>query len=426
MYLPMAKGARLAPTLFILAAACTLSAQTVPNISRWSGSAAIAPVQGYTQGSPLTLTWGFVPEGTALGGGGISNLITAFDATYGNGGGGSNLTNRPWFTHFVNSFNRWSQVSGLSYQYESADDGLAHGASTHNFGALGLRADLRIGGKNIDGPSGTLAYNYFPTNGDMVIDTADMALYGNAANSYRFLRNVVMHEHGHGMGCSHCESNTTGFLMEPFIQTGFDGPQYHDILVAQRGYGDVNEKSNAGLGNDIFTRATSLGSIPFGSSVSIGNDARDLTVGGSEVDFVSIDDNTDTDFFSFSVAGAGPVSVLLESLGQTYNVGPQGGTQISFNTRQRSDLSLSLFGTDGTTLLQSSNTTGLGGNESLNFNLGSGGTYFLRITGVDNIDTIGVDTQFYGLNVQVVPEPGTVAALTLGLGILLRRRRRKA
>jgi serralysin len=285
---------------------------------------------------------------------------------------------------------------------------------------------VRIGGKNIDGPSGTLAYNYFPNFGEMVIDTADMALYSNAANSYRFLRNVVMHEHGHGIGCPHCESSSTGFLMEPFINTSFDGPQYHDILLAQRGYGDVFEKSFAGLGNDVFSRATSLGAIGVGSTSSVGNDARDLAVGGSEVDFVSIDDQTDTDFFSFSVAGAGMVNVLLESLGQTYNIANQGGTQAPWNTDLRSDLALALYGTDGTTLLSTSNLTGLGGNEQVNFNLGSGGTYYLRVTGLDNSDSITVDTQFYALSVQVVPEPGTIAALGLGAALLARRRRRKA
>ncbi len=31
---------------------------------------------------------------------------------------------------------------------------------------------------------------------------------------------------------------------------------YHDILVAQRGYGDALEKSNGGLGNDTADNAT--------------------------------------------------------------------------------------------------------------------------------------------------------------------------
>lgn len=415
----------IATALGALFLASTTVAQGPPDINRWTGSTAIGPVQGYSLGSPLTLTWGFLRDGNHVDGGGTagSNLINRFDATFGAGPGGSDLTLRPWFTHFERSFDRWSQVSGLSYQYEAADDGATQNSNNANRGILGVRADLRIGGRNIDGAGGTLAYNFFPNGGDMVIDTGDMALYGQSANSFRFLRNVIMHEHGHGMGCPHCESSTTGFLMEPFIQTGFDGPQFHDILLAQRGYGDVYEKSNGGLGNDVFSRATPLGAISHGGSVSIGNDARDLPVGANEVDFVSIDSQTDTDFFSFSISSSSMVNVLLESLGPTYNVGSQGGSQGSFNTKNRSDLTLALFDVNGTSLLASSNATGFGGNESINFNLTNAGTYFLRVTGLNNPDQF-FDTQMYGLSVTAaVPEPATIAVLGLAL-VAMRRRKR--
>jgi len=401
----------------------TSVAQGPPDINRWSSSTANAPAQGYGMGNPLLLTWGFLRNGTTTNGGGASNLISSFDATFGAGPGGADLTQRPWFTSFQQSFTRWSQVSGLSYLYEANDDGVNQTGG--NIGINGTRADLRIGGRNIDGPGGTLAFNNFPTNGDMVIDTGDMGNYGQAANNFRFLRNVIMHEHGHGMGCPHCESNSTGFLMEPFIQTGFDGPQYHDILLAQRGYGDVLEKTNANLGNDTAARATALGLINNGGMVSIGNDARNLAVGANEVDFVSIDDQSDTDFFSFSLANAAAVTISLEALGQTYNVGAQGGTQISFNTATRSNLGLALFDTNGTTMLAQSNSTGFGGNELINFNIAGAGTYFIRVTGADNTDAF-FDTQFYGLSVNAVPEPATMAVLGLAAAAVVRRRRRSA
>jgi hypothetical protein len=170
-----------------------------------------------------------------------------------------------------------------------------------------------------------------------------------------------------------------------------------------------------------------------GGSVSIGNDARNLPVAATETDFISIDDATDTDFLSFNISAPGSVTILLEALGQIYAAGPQdniANNEPLFDTTQRSNLTLSLFATNGTTLLASVNATGLGGNELLsNFFLGNAGTYFVRVTGVDNADALAIDTQFYGLNVSylsAVPEPGSMALLMgVGMALSFSRRRRK-
>ena len=34
----------------------------------------------------------------------------------------------------------------------------------------------------------------------MVIDTGDLGNFTNSGGNYRFFRNVIMHEHGHGLG----------------------------------------------------------------------------------------------------------------------------------------------------------------------------------------------------------------------------------
>lgn len=408
-------------------------AQTVPDISRWNGGTAIAPSNGHTLGNALTLTWGFLRDGTNTinstngnSSGIASNLITRFDTTFGSGPGGSDLTQRPWFTYFNESYNRWGQVSGLSFQYEANDDGANQTGG--NGGVLGVRADMRVGGRNLDGASGVLAYNYFPNVGDMVIDTGDMANFGNNTDGFRFLRNTLTHEIGHGIGCEHCESNNRGILMEPFLSTGFDGPQLHDIMLAHRGYGDKNEKTNSGAGNDTATNATSLGVLNSGGSFAIGEDARTTNgvVSRTATDFVSIDDQTDTDFYSLALAQDGTLNLTVEVLGDIYNITSQGGpAQASFNTFQRQDLTLSLFDAAGLTLIAQSNLTGLGGNESLSRFL-TAGTYAIRITGVDNIDAVAVDTQFYSLSgsFEAVPEPATMAVLGLAAATVIRRKRK--
>lgn len=399
------------------------------DISRWSSGTALTPVQGYGMGNPLTLTWGFAAEGTLIpsfntGPQGNSNIVARMDAIYGSGPGGNDLTQRPWFALYQSTFDRWSSISGLSYNYESADDGNAFSGSNgaSNRGVVGVRADVRIGGRNIDGNSGILAFNFFPNVGDMVIDTNDN-FYNTTTGNSLGLRNVVAHEHGHGVGMDHITTpNTARQLMNPFVSSAFDGPQHHDILMAQRGYGDVNEKSFAGLGNDVVLRATDLGVLADGGTVSIGNSARTLAVAATATDFFSIDHSNDTDFWSLTVNSAGTIDVLLEGLGFTYTANGQ-----SFNTQTRSDLSLALFDTDGTSLLSSANANGLGGNEAINFDLVGAGTYFLRVTGSDNPDAVAIKTQFYGLSASftAVPEPGTFAVLLVaGAAVLLRRPRR--
>ena len=420
-------GLRVAVLLAVIMSGA--AAAQPPTNGRWTSSA-IAPVQGnYNQGTPLTLTWGFMTLGTAINdttnnGGlpnGVNNLQTRLDTIYG--------SQAVWQPLFQSVFDRWSGVSGLSYQFEANDSGgTIGGASGFPGGVLGTRADVRIGGKNIDGNSGILAYNYFPNVGEMVIDTNDTFFNTTTGNSIR-LRNVVAHEHGHGVGMNHIDSNNGAFLMQPFINTSFDGPQYHDILAAHHQYGDVREKSNAGLGNDTAPRANSLGSIALNASTSIGNSARTLTVAPTAVDFVSIDSQTDTDFYSFSVNDTGRVTLLLEALGFTYNVTAQGaGGNVAFNTRERNNLRIALLASDGTTVLATADATGLGGNETIVFDLTATGTYYIRIQGTNNADTIALDAQFYGLTVGFapVPEPATVlglASLALGGGWVGRRLR---
>ncbi|MCH2181012.1 MAG: matrixin family metalloprotease [Mariniblastus sp.] len=408
----------------LIAPSTSLMGQAVvPDISRWSGGTALSQAQGFSMGDPLHLTWGIVNDGLNIPGfigesAAPSDLKSRLIGIYG--------SEAAYLAQFQNVFDRWGSISGLEYSFQPTDD---NAEFLNSAGAAGVRADIRIGGHPIDGNSGILAYNFFPNAGDMVIDTDDTFYNNTSNNSIRF-RNVISHEHGHGIGMPHVESSTDRYLMEPFIQTSFDGPQHHDILMAHRGYGDVNEKSNGQQGNDSVALATGLGLIADGASAARGQDGNKESVADTDVDFVSIDDQSDTDFWSFEIASASLVDINLEALGYVYNIDEQGGSGGGdFDTRARSNLDLALFDTDGTTLLGSSNVTGLGGNEQLTgLQLDDAGTYFVRVRGADNDDSIDIDTQFYGLTVSVaaiaIPEPATFGLLSLGGLALISRRRR--
>ena len=405
---------------------------TFANNDRWSFTATDGG--GLGQGDPTTLTWSFVPDGTDIDSASISgsslsgsSLVAFLDNLMDPGmTGGADLTQRAWFTIFDTSSKRFEELSGLTLNYEPNDDGNANGGIdgfSFPFGALGTRGDIRIGGHSIDGQAGsnTLAYNYFPNHGDMVIDTDNSTFYNG--NSVGF-RNVVMHEMGHGLGIAHVEPVNQTKLMEPFISTQFEGPQIDDIQAIHRGYGDKFEKDNGGAGNDFspLTNATPLGVVSLGSTVSIGTDATDsgdgiesIEVFPSEDDFISIDDNSDIDFLSFTLNNTALVDLVLTPAGgPIYNQGVQdgvGGNENPFDPTSQSNLTLVLYDTDGSTPLVTAADKGIGNADSILGQVLNSGTYFASITGAANL------TQLYRLDVaaSVIPEPSTLTLIVFGL-----------
>jgi hypothetical protein len=368
-------------------------------------------------GEQAILTWSVVPDGTAMPQGAgepasPSTLIQFLDGIHhgGPGPGGADLTQRAWFTLMQSAFQRWDDLSAVRFSYSPQDDGVPLGSSS-NAGIVGVRGDHRIGGHSIDGTTSptTVAYNYFPNNSDMVIDTDEVGRLGNASGGYLRFRNTVMHEIGHGLGLNHPASSDSNFLMEATLDVTIDGPQFDDILGVHRLYGDRYEEFG---GNDTHLLAMSLGAISMGDSFKIGEDANDKTVAPTDVDFVSINMAADTDYFKITVTTPGKINVILNPLGPTYQAGPHGGTQTSFDAKAQNDLSLFLYGNLGTNLLASSNTGALGVSEKIvAFDVLSG-DYFIRVSGGQDV------AQFYELSAELVPEPTGLMLAGLGLVVL--------
>ncbi len=218
----------------------------IPDSVPWTRTAS-GPRSG--NGDPAILTWSLVPDGTpVLGDGGTSlggsNLISFLNDTFAGSPGETDLTEQPWFAFFADSFDRWNQLGGVTYQYEPNDDGRVH---SRYDGLLGVRGDIRIGGVSVDGAGGTLAFNFLPNSGsDLVLDTDDAAFFANASGDHVRLRNTLTHELGHGFGLQHVNSNTDKLLLEPTISTAFDGPQLDEVRGVQFYFGDALEKSHGG------------------------------------------------------------------------------------------------------------------------------------------------------------------------------------
>jgi len=374
----------------LIAMMLVTSAQAYIIENRWSRTATNSSTG--SRGTPVTVTWSFPPDGTLIPGntsGTVpSNLLSFLDTNFGTGSGGTDLTQRPWFSIFSQSTARISALSGVTFVYEPNDDGRAFSSLNIAQGVLGVRGDIRLGGKSFGAGSNTLASNFFPDYSEMMINTDKVSFFTNSSNNYRLFRNTIVHELLHGLGISHIDSSNAAFLMEPTISGAFDGPQLDDLLALQRNYGDFYEKNG---GNDTYDRATPLGQLSPTQPLAIGALGSTTSIAPTQVDFLSIDDDSDTDFFSFSISSRYDVRLQLSPRGTSYQVGPEGGTQTTLNTLSLSNLSLALMDTNGTSLLALADANGSGLGEEIMRQL-LPGTYYARVKGSAN------DIQLYGLN----------------------------
>jgi len=344
-------------------------------VGRWSITA--TDRSGLNLGDPMTLTWSIVPDGTPITSGygepaAPSDLRSFLNGIYG--------SMPDWLPHFQQVFDRWGELTGITYVYVDYDD---FAALPTFAGQLGARADVRIGGHYIDGTPNpnVLAYNYYPNWGDMVIDTGDSFFTNTSLSSLR-LRNTVAHEHGHGLGLKHsCPLDHTK-LMEPMLTTSFDGPQHDDILTTNRNYGDRFED------NDTSGTAAPLGA--FGSTTNAN---------------LSVDSNTDVDVYGFVVDGGAAVDVTITPIGFTYLSGPQNGdgscsAGTNYDSLNIQDLEVRVLDVNGSTELAAADLNGVGQPEVLDdIALSSGaGTYYVEITG-DATDA----AQLYQLSMTVSP-----------------------
>lgn len=346
--------------------------QRYVHTTRWPGS----------QGSPFSLTYSFVPDGTAVPAdvglpGGTNQLHAMFDSEF--------PSTAAWKSIFSESFETWGGLTGLSYT-EVGDDG----ASLFGSAGSASRGDVRISSIPLDGFNGVLAYNQFPTSelggaggGDMVMDADDGPNWGNSSNDYRFLRNTVMHEHGHGIGLMHVCPDNSSKLMEPAINLNFSGPQLDDIRSGQRHYGDVFEA------NDSIGSASNLGTFH------------------NRTDFyedLSIDDNSDVDVYAFAVPDNAELDVTLSPVGNSYQSAEQVFfgclfvSPVTVNALSIHNLNMTLLDTDGSTTLLTAASNGSGQSESINgFSLPGAGTYYLQVSASTSTN----DIQLYDLSIEV-------------------------
>jgi len=358
--------------------------------TRWTG----------TVGAPIALSWSLIPDGTNIpGGGGVgepaapSTLFARMDTLFG-------AANRAtWIAQFQASFDRWAALTGISYTRitfggNAWDDGAAFPTSSGN----ASRGAIRIGMHPIDGANGILAYNQFPQNGDMVMDSSEN--WASGGTPYTFLRNTILHEHGHGLGLAHvCPINGTK-LMEPLLNTGFSGPQQDDVRAAQAFYGDAYEN------NDTSATATVLAATTVGVSLRPGTVPLPSL---SNVRITSIDNNGDLDWYRSSAATPLIITVSVQPIGTNYADYAQdaacNNAVVNENALTSADLSFAVYGADAVLPLATINAVAAGVTESRTGILVQDGNFFVRVRDENTPTTV----QLYELTITGVSTPSLSA-----------------
>ncbi|MGJ8696085.1 MAG: matrixin family metalloprotease [Verrucomicrobiaceae bacterium] len=342
---------------------------------RWS-RVAHGTSNNLSQGRPITITWSIVPDGTPTPNTdqdlADSDFRSWMQSLYG-GDATAPAASQPWFPLISDAFAAMEAECGINFIYEPNDDGAS--VLSQNRGVIGIRGDIRLSARFVDGNSSpfggnnVLAFAFAPDHGDIIFDSGDSFFDSTNQNSIR-LHNVTTHELGHALGLAHvCPINRTK-LMEPFAITSFRGPQFDETYSLQRQYGDPLENTGGSVSND---RASSASPITPLSDVPL------------TLQWLSIDDNADLDYLRFPAKEFQNVQAIISPNRASYQEGPQTescSTAPLFNPSSQHDLTLELLDQNGSTVLATSDSGGLGEGESiLDFPIDEDGDYYLRING---------------------------------------------
>lgn len=271
--------------------------------------------------APTVLTWSLVPDGTALAGLRVGSGGSAVDLPATNSTlfalMNANVPNQDqWIGYLQQVFDRYQALTGVRFERvrfngQPWDDGAPVGDTRNP--APGLRGDIRIMARPVDGPSRILAF----AGSHITFDSQDS--WNDNVNSYRFLRNVFSHELGHALGLAHvCPLNNTK-LMEPIATTAFDGPQQDDLRGIQQIFGDPYEPNNFSgqatrLPDTIPLTAFTLLDYPFAAG-----QPGQLTAAS----LIDMSSGGDVDWYISDATAAVPLTITIEPRGETYDSSTQ-------------------------------------------------------------------------------------------------------
>lgn len=337
----------------------------------WVGQALTQP-SGAAQRAMLTYsfpddgtTWGLSQSGYATG---PNNLGATLVSVFGDLDRGRE--------HIRQAIAAWRAVAGIDYT-EVGDNNSAMDQLTTR---QAVRGDIRIGGVALTTGAGILAYNAYPlgsgvgslSGGDMCLNTSYFlpTFLASIGNDYRYLRNTIAHEHGHGLGLRHTVPCDLTKLMEPQVGGAINGLQHDDLRGGARNYGDFLS------GNHTSGTAANLGEL--GSPGPRSLLLRNLSTNGS-----TGPNGTAEDWFTFTLATPQSVTITATPTGSTYTTASQtsgctGGFSSEINSLVSGNLLIQLHRPVGT-IIASASGAAAGQPETVSPGTLAAGTYHVRV-----------------------------------------------
>ena len=265
----------------------------------------------------------------------------------------------------------WRRSGGIDYT-EVADDNSNWSTSSTK---SATRGDIRMGGIPLTPGTSVVAYNNFPgSGGDMVLNTNFMvgtSAIASSTNGYRYWRNVVGHEHGHGLGYQHVIPCSRTALMEPQIATNFNMTTVDERRGAGRNYGDRFS------GNRSAVLAVDMGNLTGPSFRSVRY--LDMSLNGP-----TGTNSSNQDWYRFTVTGMQRVILSVTPTGGSYLNDPQTSgcnnpaSPTTVNASAAGNPGLRVYNSAGTVTLYDSSAGAAGAVETID-QVFEPGTYSVQV-----------------------------------------------
>ena len=322
------------------------------------------------------ITISFMPDGTDLGGGKVSNLVATMNTKFG--------AAATWQNQILKGAQFWAQQTDINFAVVS-DNGAATGSGTNQQGDPGF-GDIRIGGYNFGTTVLAQAFMPPPANnysiaGDMQINTATVFNIGTQYDLFT----VSLHEFGHSLGLLH-STTTTATMYSAY--NGVDTALNADDITGIK----TIYSAGAARKNDSYDITASNGTT---AAASVITSTINTTTKSGVINNLNLQTSTDLDFYKFVI----PSGVVAGTALKAKVV----ATGISLL-----DPKVEILNSAGTSVANAAVANGYGGTVTATYTnaaVVAGATFYVKVSSVDAIAAFKTGKYSLVLNMGTGADP---------------------